>query len=168
MRHLKRGRKLNRTASHRFALLSNLASSFIIHKQITTTQPKAKELRKFAERLVTYAKKDSLHGRRLILKSIKGKLNKKIANILIHELAPNYKDRNGGYTRIIKIPSSSAQSKVKSFYRKGDGATMARIELVEETIASQQSQPVTEPIDEKLTTATDTTNSDNNESDDKK
>jgi large subunit ribosomal protein L17 len=67
MRHFKRGRKLNRTASHRSALLSNLASSFIMHKQITTTQPKAKELRSFAERLITYAKKDSLHGRRLIL-----------------------------------------------------------------------------------------------------
>ena len=68
MRHFKRGRKLNRTASHRAALLSNLASSFIMHKQIITTEPKAKELRRFAERLITYAKKDSLHGRRLILK----------------------------------------------------------------------------------------------------
>tara|TARA_B100000686_G_scaffold341236_1_gene418325 strand:+ start:542 stop:970 length:429 start_codon:yes stop_codon:yes gene_type:complete len=120
MRHFKRGRKLNRTASHRSALLSNLASSFIIHKQITTTQPKAKELRKFAERLVTYAKKDSLHGRRLILKNIKGKLNKKIANILIHDLAPNYKDRNGGYTRIIKLDN-----------RKNDNAEMCIIEFVD-------------------------------------
>ena len=120
MRHFKRGRKLNRTASHRSALLSNLASSFIIHKQITTTQPKAKELRKFAERLITYAKKDSLHGRRLILRNIKGKLNKKIANILIHDLAPNYKDRNGGYTRIIKLDN-----------RKNDNADMCIIEFVD-------------------------------------
>ena len=120
MRHFKRGRKLNRTASHRSALLSNLASSFIMHKQIVTTQPKAKELRRFAERLVTYAKKDSLHGRRLILKNIKGKLNKKIANILIHELAPNYKDRNGGYTRIIKLDN-----------RKNDNADMCIIEFVD-------------------------------------
>tara|TARA_B100001250_G_scaffold299809_1_gene261428 strand:+ start:287 stop:706 length:420 start_codon:yes stop_codon:yes gene_type:complete len=120
MRHFKRGRKLNRTASHRSALLSNLASSFIMHKQITTTQPKAKELRSFAERLITYAKKDSLHGRRLILKNIKGKLNKKIANILIHELAPNYKDRNGGYTRIIKLDN-----------RKNDNASMCIIEFVD-------------------------------------
>ena len=120
MRHFKRGRKLNRTASHRSALLSNLASSFIMHKQITTTQPKAKELRSFAERLITYAKKDSLHGRRLILKNIKGKLNKKIANILIHELAPNYKDRNGGYTRIIKLDN-----------RKNDNAPMCIIEFVD-------------------------------------
>ena len=120
MRHFKRGRKLNRTASHRSALLSNLASSFIMHKQITTTQPKAKELRSFAERLITYAKKDSLHGRRLILKNIKGRLNKKIANILIHELAPNYKDRNGGYTRIIKLDN-----------RKNDNAQMCIIEFVD-------------------------------------
>ena len=119
MRHFKRGRKLNRTASHRSALLSNLASSFIMYKQIVTTQPKAKELRKFAERLITYAKKDSLHGRRLILKSIKGKLNKKIANILIHELAPNYKDRNGGYTRIIRLNN-----------RKNDDSEMCIIEFV--------------------------------------
>ena len=70
MRHLNKGRKLNRTASHRKALLSNLASALITYKRIVTTEPKAKELRRFAERLVTYAKKDELHGRRLILKSI--------------------------------------------------------------------------------------------------
>ena len=120
MRHFKRGRKLNRTASHRSALLSNLASSFIIYKRIITTQPKAKELRKFAERLITYAKKNSLHGRRLILKNIKGKLNKKIANILIHDLAPNYQDRDGGYTRIIKLDN-----------RKNDNADMCIIEFVD-------------------------------------
>ena len=119
MRHYKRGRKLNRTASHRSALLSNLASAFVINKQIITTQPKAKELRGFAERLITYAKKDSLHGRRLILKNIKGKLNKKIANILIHELAPNYKDKSGGYTRIIKLNN-----------RKNDNAKLSIIEFV--------------------------------------
>ena len=119
MRHFKRGRKLNRTASHRSALLSNLASSFVIHKRITTTQPKAKELRKFAERLITYAKKNSLHGRRLILKNIKGKLNKRVANILIHDLAPNYQGRDGGYTRIIRVGS-----------RRGDGSEIAVFELV--------------------------------------
>ena len=119
MRHFKRGRKLNRTASHRSALLSNLASAFVINKQIITTQPKAKELRGFAERLITYAKKDSLHGRRLILKNIKGRNSKKIADILIHDLAPNYKDRNGGYTRIIKLDN-----------RKNDNAKMCIIEFV--------------------------------------
>jgi len=120
MRHYKRGRKLNRTASHRKALLSNLACSLVIHKQIITTEPKAKELRKVSERLVTYAKKDNLHGRRLILKNIKGKLSQKIANILIHEIGPNYKDRNGGYTRIIKLNN-----------RKNDNSKMCLIEFVD-------------------------------------
>ena len=119
MRHCKKGRKLNRTASHRKALFSNLASSLIINKHIVTTLPKAKELRRFSERLVTYAKKDNLHGRRLILKNIKGKLNKKIANILIHDIAPNYKDRSGGYTRIIKLKN-----------RKNDNSEMCIIEFV--------------------------------------
>ena len=119
MRHLKRGRKLNRTSSHRSALLSNLAASFVINKHIVTTEPKAKELRSFAERLVTYAKKNSLHGRRLILKNIKGRNSKKIADILIHDVAPSYTDRNGGYTRIIKLDN-----------RKNDNAKMCIIEFV--------------------------------------
>ena len=119
MRHLKRGRKLNRTSSHRSALLSNLAATFVINKHIVTTEPKAKELRSFAERLVTYAKKNSLHGRRLILKNIKGRNSKKIADILIHDVAPSYTDRNGGYTRIIKLDN-----------RKNDNAKMCIIEFV--------------------------------------
>ena len=139
MRHFKRGRKLNRTASHRSALLSNLASAFVINKHIITTQPKAKELRGFAERLITYAKKDSLHGRRLILKSIKGKNSKKIADILIHDLAPNYKDRSGGYTRIIKLDN-----------RKNDNAKMCIIEFVDLKIDIDESTtPEVEVISEK-------------------
>tara|TARA_B110000116_G_C16780111_1_gene557828 strand:- start:126 stop:536 length:411 start_codon:yes stop_codon:yes gene_type:complete len=136
MRHLKKGRKLNRTSSHRSALMSNLASSLVIHKQITTTQPKAKELRRFAERLITYAKKDSVHGRRLILKKIKGNLNKKIANILIHDLAPNYLDRNGGYTRIIKLDN-----------RKNDNAKMCIIEFVDLKLSDEKME--VEEISEK-------------------
>ena len=89
MRHCKRGRKLNRTSSHRKALLRNLAISLVIHKRIKTTLPKAKELSPFVERLITYAKKDSLSGYRLILKNIPGKLGKKIANILVNQIAPN-------------------------------------------------------------------------------
>jgi len=119
MRHLKRGRKLNRTSSHRIALLSNLSCSLIKHKQIITTLPKAKELRSFVERLVTYAKKGDVHGRRLIMKKIKGNLKKEVSNILIHEIAPNYSDRNGGYTRIIKLDS-----------RKNDNAKLSLIEFV--------------------------------------
>jgi len=120
MRHLVKGRKLNRTASHRKALLSNMSCSLIKHKRIITTEQKAKELRRFVERLITYAKKDNLHGRRLIMKKIKGKLKKEISNLLIHEIAPNYSDRNGGYTRIIKLQN-----------RKNDNADMSLIELVD-------------------------------------
>ena len=119
MRHLVRGRKLNRTASHRKSLMSNMSCSLIKHKRIVTTEQKAKELRAYIERLVTYAKKGSLHGRRLIMKKIKGKLKKEISNILIHEIAPNYTDRNGGYTRIIKLSN-----------RKNDNANMSIIEFV--------------------------------------
>ena len=84
MKHNITYRKLNRTSSHRKALLMNLSNALLKHEQITTTYPKAKELRRYAERLVTYAKKDNLHGRRLILRSIKGSNSKSITNILIH------------------------------------------------------------------------------------
>ena len=120
MKHGRKGKKLNRTSSHRKALMSNLVSSLIIHKQIITTDAKAKELRRYAERLVTYAKKNNLHGRRLILKGIKGSNNKSLANILIHEIAPIYKDRNGGYTRIIKLEN-----------RKNDDSLVSIIEFVD-------------------------------------
>lgn len=119
MRHLVKGRKLNRTSSHRSALMSNLSISLIKHKRIITTEPKAKELRRFIERLITYAKKDNLHGRRLIMSKIKGSLKKEVANTLIHDIAPNYSDRNGGYTRIIKLAN-----------RKNDDAAMSIIEFV--------------------------------------
>ena len=120
MKHGRKGSKLNRTSSHRKAMMSNLASSLIIHKQIKTTDAKAKALRGYVERLVTYAKKGELHGRRLILKSIKGSNNKSIANILIHEVAPMYADRNGGYTRIIKLAN-----------RKNDNSLVSLIEFVD-------------------------------------
>ena len=136
MRHLKRGRKLNRTSSHRSALLSNLAATFVMNKHIVTTEPKAKELRSFAERLVTYAKKNSLHGRRLILKNIKGRNSKKIADILIHDVAPNYTDRNGGYTRIIKLDN-----------RKNDNAKMCIIEFV--NLKNADSEDATDKKQEK-------------------
>ena len=95
MRHQKKGRKLNRTASHRKALFSNLAASLVIHKKIRTTDAKGKELRTYTERLVTYAKRGDVHGRRLIKKRITGKRGKEIANILIHDIAPAYADRHG-------------------------------------------------------------------------
>ena len=138
MRHLNKGRKLNRTASHRKALLSNLASALITYKRIVTTEPKAKELRRFADRLVTYAKKDELHGRRLILKSIKGKANKKISNILIHDIAPNYTNRNGGYTRIIKLDN-----------RKNDNAKRCMIEFVDMKIEDEGDEKSSKKDDKK-------------------
>ena len=135
MRHQKRGRKLNRTASHRKSLYSNLASSLVLHKKIKTTDPKAKELRGFVDRLVTYAKKGNVHGRRLIRKNIKGKLSKSVANILIHEIAPVYQDRNGGYTRIIKLN-----------HRKNDNASVSLIEFVDIAPEINQNE---ESIDKK-------------------
>jgi len=120
MRHQKKGRKLNRTASHRKALFSNLAASLVIHKKIRTTDAKGKELRSYIERLVTYAKKGDVHGRRLIQKRITGKRGKEIANILIHEIAPVYADRQGGYTRLIKL-----------YNRKNDNAPVSLIEFID-------------------------------------
>ena len=123
MRHLKKGRKLNRTSSHRKALFSNLASSLVINKRIITTHPKAKELQRFIERLITYAKYEgekALHGRRLIQKRILGARSKSIANELIHNIAPQYLSRNGGYTRVIKLEN-----------RKNDDALKALIEFVD-------------------------------------
>jgi len=120
MRHQKRGRKFNRTASHRKAMMSNLASALILHKRIQTTDAKGKELRGFVERLVTYAKLGDVHGRRLIQKKIQGKRAKKIANILIHDIAPTYEKRNGGYTRLIKLNN-----------RKNDNASVSLIEFVD-------------------------------------
>jgi len=120
MRHQKKGRKLNRTASHRKALFSNLAASLVIHKKIRTTDAKGKELRAYIERLVTYAKRGDVHGRRLIQKRITGKRGKEIANILIHDIAPAYADRHGGYTRLIKLNN-----------RKNDNAPVSLIEFID-------------------------------------
>ena len=101
-------------------MMSNLASSLIIHKRIQTTDAKSKELRGFVDRLITYAKKGDIHSRRLIQKRILGKRAKQIANILIHDIAPNYQNRNGGYTRIIKLNN-----------RKNDNAAVSLIELID-------------------------------------
>ena len=120
MRHQKKGRKLNRTASHRKALFSNLAASLVIHKKIRTTDAKGKELRTYIERLVTYAKRGDVHGRRLIQKRITGKRGKEIANILIHDIAPAYAGRHGGYTRLIKLNN-----------RKNDNAPVSLIEFID-------------------------------------
>ena len=164
MRHKLKGRKLSRNTGHRNSLLRNLSTSLILNESINTTLAKAKELKRYAEKIIHKAKTNSLHNRRLVISKI-GPTD--AYKKLFEDIGNRYKDRNGGYTRIIKIPSSSTQSKIKSFYRKGDGATMARIELVEETTSNLQPKPVI-PTDEKDIITSDTTNSDNNNSDDKK
>ena len=120
MRHLKRGRKLNRTASHRKALMRNLASSLIIHKRIQTTDAKAKELRTFVEPLITFAKQGTLHARRQVLKALPGKQGQMVTAILFNEIAPQMADRPGGYTRIIKLG-----------IRTNDRALVSMMELVD-------------------------------------
>ncbi len=118
MRHLVSGRKLNRTASHRKAMLSNLAVSILDKERVTTTLAKAKEVRSVVERLITYGKKgsDNLHAIRLAARRIN---DKTVLKKLFEDIAPSYKEREGGYTRIIKTVD-----------RKGDNAPMSIIELV--------------------------------------
>jgi large subunit ribosomal protein L17 len=116
MRHLVSGRKLNRTASHRRAMLSNLAVSILDNERVTTTLMKAKEVRCVVERLISYGKKADLHHIRLAARRIN---NKTILKKLFDDIAPSFKDRVGGYTRIIRIDN-----------RKGDNAPMSIIELV--------------------------------------
>ena len=139
MRHGKKGRKLNRTASHRRALMSNLAASLVIHKRIRTTDAKAKEVRGFVERLVTYAKRGDVHGRRLIMQKINGTLGKKISNILIHDIAPVYGNRQGGYTRIIKLNN-----------RKNDNAPVSMLEFVDISPETNEVDDTVEEITEAV------------------
>ena len=126
MRHKKKGRKLGRKVGNRKALLMNLACQLIVHKKIKTTDPKAKELRSYIEPLVTLAKKNSLHSRRLVIKKIP---KKNIVRILFEEIAPMFSDRPGGYTRITKLG-----------YRDNDRAPVSVIEFVEsiETVAVEK------------------------------
>ena len=120
MKHKIKGRKLNRTSAHRKALFKNLAAALIEHEQITTTLPKAKDLRPVIEKMITIGKKGTLHARRqLISKLPKSADFKKIMT----ELPERYKERKGGYTRIIK-----------KGYRYGDSAPMAIIEFVDKKI----------------------------------
>ena len=116
MRHNKIGRKLGRKTAHRKALMSNLASALITHKRIKTTDAKAKELRMYIEPLVTFAKKGDLHSRRQVLKKIK---HKSIVRELFDNIGPTFSNRNGGYTRIIKLG-----------FRDNDCAPISMIEVV--------------------------------------
>lgn len=117
MRHGHGHRKLNRTASHRKAMLANMAASLIRHEQITTTLPKAKELKPFVERLVTLAKKGGLANRRMAIARVR---DKDAVGKLFDTLGERYKERGGGYTRVLKAG-----------FRQGDAAPMAIIEFVD-------------------------------------
>jgi large subunit ribosomal protein L17 len=117
MRHLKSGRKLNRTSAHRKAMFRNMAASLVEHELIKTTLPKAKELRRVAEPLITLAKTDSVANRRLAFARLR---DKDAVSKLFNELGPRFKERPGGYLRILKCG-----------FRAGDNAPMAYVELVE-------------------------------------
>lgn len=116
MRHRKAGKRLGRTTAHRAAMLRNMVTSLFEHERIVTTTPKAKELRKLADQMMTLAKRGDLHARRQALSVMR---SKKVVAKLFDELKNGYMDRSGGYTRIIKTGS-----------RIGDAAPMAIIELV--------------------------------------
>jgi len=116
MRHRNSGRQLSRTSSHRKAMFKNMMVSLIRHEMIKTTVPKAKELRRFIEPLITLAKEDTLHTRRLAYARLR---DRDMVTKLFNEIAPFFKARAGGYTRILKYN-----------FRKGDNAPMAIVELV--------------------------------------
>lgn len=141
MRHRKSIKKLGRTASHRKALLANLARELITHKRITTTLAKAKEAGRFTEKMITFAKRGDVHARRQVLKFMR---HKDIVNVLFEEVAPVYQDREGGYTRVLKLGR-----------RQGDAAKVALLELVDSekigTIsASDVKKETPKPKEEKV------------------
>ena len=116
MRHRKKGRKLGRDKDQREALLINLIKSLLFYEEITTTEAKAKEMARWAEKIITLAKVDSVHHRRNAFKVVR---NKKIITKLFDVIAPRYKNRSGGYTKIIRLK-----------YRQGDNALICRVKLV--------------------------------------
>ena len=135
MRHRVAHRKLGRTTSHRMSLLRNLAASLFIHERIRTTLAKAKELRPFAEKLITLSKKDSLHARRRALQVM---VHQDAVAKLFRDLSARFADRPGGYTRILKLGR-----------RKGDGAEMAFIELVDFAFTPTKEAPARDSKKEK-------------------
>ena len=124
MRHRKSGKQLNRNASHRKAMFKNMTCSLVEHEVIKTTVPKAKELRRFAEPLITLAKEDSVANRRLAFARVGSKA---VVGKLFSDLGPRFQDRPGGYTRILKAG-----------FRAGDAAPMAYIELVDRVISEDE------------------------------
>lgn len=129
MRHNKSGRRLGRNSGHRTAMLRNMVTSLIEHEKITTTDTRAKELRKLADRMITLGKRGDLHARRQALQVMR---DSKVVAKLFDMVGPRYKDRPGGYTRIIKLG-----------VRLGDNAQLSQIELVEEQFTAKQSKSAT-------------------------
>jgi large subunit ribosomal protein L17 len=123
MRHRHGLRKLNKTSSHRLAMLRNMTNSLFLHEVIKTTLPKAKELRRVAEPLITLAKEDTLANKRLAFDRLR---DREIVVKVFAELGPRYKERKGGYLRILKFG-----------FRQGDNAPMALVELVDRPVASE-------------------------------
>ncbi|MGV0635131.1 50S ribosomal protein L17 [Mycolicibacillus trivialis] len=121
-----KGPRLGGSSAHQKAILANLATSLFEHGRIRTTEAKARALRPYAEKLITHAKKGTLHNRREVLKKIR---DKDIVHVLFAEIGPHFADRNGGYTRIIKLEA-----------RKGDNAPMAVIELVQEKTVTSEAE----------------------------
>lgn len=126
MRHRKSGRQLNRNSSHRKAMFRNMTNSLFRHELIKTTLPKAKELRRFAEPLITMAKEDSVHKRRLAFSRMR---DTEMVAKLFSDLGPRFKERPGGYVRILKCG-----------FRAGDNAPMAYVELVDRPEDSGESE----------------------------
>ena len=122
MRHRKKVPKLGRTASHRDAMLRNLATDLLRHEKVRTTLAKAKAVRRVADRMVTLGKRDTLHARRRAARTI---LDPEVVRKLFDELAPRYAERPGGYTRVLRLAT-----------RAGDHAEMAIVEMVEASIAA--------------------------------
>jgi large subunit ribosomal protein L17 len=122
MRHNKSGRRLGRTTSHRIAMFRNMVTSLLNHERIVTTDAKAKEIRSVAEKMITLGKRGDLHAHRQAAAYIR---EKSIVTKLFSTIAPRYKDRQGGYTRIIKLGQ-----------RLGDAASLSVIELVQDDVAS--------------------------------
>ena len=141
MRHGVAGRKLGVTSTHRIAMLRNMATSLIKHEQITTTLPKAKELRPYVERIITLGKRGDLHARRQAAAQIR---DEAVVRKLFDTLAPRYAARTGGYTRVLRAG-----------IRYGDAAQMAVIELVERDVAAKglDSGPVAEAAEEETAEA---------------
>lgn len=133
MRHNKAGRRLGRTTSHRTAMFRNMVTSFLSHERITTTDAKAKELRSLAEKMITLGKRGDLHAMRQAASVIR---DKKVVTKLFTTIAPRYKERPGGYTRIVKLG-----------IRPGDNAPVSVLELVEEQV---EKKPAKKPAAKKV------------------